>query len=189
MVTAITHDGRHGAEIYWEDFKAFMTGEFTAGKNMLKGDYVLPGGQQLPFGLIIKRLKRHMLLSKIMAGGEERDNVTRQHNLALLDLRAEVFSALTAVGQAWRLFHPDNTPHTVLFSWNEHSTTHHNRTIHITGTWIRHQRRRVFLAADGAQVQALVLAAGRPNGRHSELRGLDSVMGHRSWAWCTAWKT
>lgn len=90
MVTAITHDGRHGAEIFWEDFKAFMTGEFTAGKNMLKGEYVLPGGQHLPFGLIIKRLKRHMLLSQIMAGGDDRDTVARQYKLAMLDLRAEV---------------------------------------------------------------------------------------------------
>lgn len=110
MVTAITHDGRHGAEIFWEDFKAFMTGEFTAGKNMLKGDYVLPGGQQLPFGLIIKRLKRHMLLSRIMAGGEERDNVARQHKLAMLDLNAEVrpekTSASSTMLLSWRLVNP-----------------------------------------------------------------------------------
>lgn len=64
-----------------------MTGEFIAGKNLLHGDYVLPGGQSLPFGLIIKRLKRQQLLEKIMAGGEQRDTVTKQHHEACLRLQ------------------------------------------------------------------------------------------------------
>ena len=87
MVHAITHEGMHGDEIYWKDFRSFMTGEFIAGKNLLNGSYVLPGGQALPFGLIIKRLKRHQLLTKIMAGGEERDIVTKQHHEASLMLQ------------------------------------------------------------------------------------------------------
>lgn len=87
MVNAISREGRHGSGIHWKDFRAFMTGEFIAGKNLLNGDYMLPGGQSLPFGLIIKRLKRHKLLTKIMAGGEQRDTVTRQHHEASLMLQ------------------------------------------------------------------------------------------------------
>jgi hypothetical protein len=79
MVNAIKGEGRHGDEIHWEDFRTFMTGEFTKGVNMLQGDYVLPGGQSLPFALIIKRLKRHLLLKTVMEGGEERDRISKLH--------------------------------------------------------------------------------------------------------------
>ena len=58
MCTAISSNAR-GRDINWIDFKCYMAGEFTAGRNMLSGDYVLPTGQALPFGLTIKRLKRY----------------------------------------------------------------------------------------------------------------------------------
>ena len=31
--------------ISWDDFRAYMAGEFAAGRNMLSGTYVLPSGQ------------------------------------------------------------------------------------------------------------------------------------------------
>jgi hypothetical protein len=90
MVNAITSAGRHGSEIYWEDFFNFMTSEFIAGKNLISGDYVLPGGQSLPFGLIIKRLQRYHLLSKILAGKEERESVLKQYYDSMIRLRVRL---------------------------------------------------------------------------------------------------
>lgn len=54
------------------------------------GDYVLPTGQALPFGLTLKRLKRHRLLATICAGGPARDSIARQWEHAMVDRHAVV---------------------------------------------------------------------------------------------------
>jgi hypothetical protein len=95
MVEAMSSDGRHGRNILWEDFKAYMTAEFTAGHNMLNGDYILPTGQAFPFALQIKRLKRWRLMGKVMAGGRDRDDIAKQHEHAMLANDGEVRSSPT----------------------------------------------------------------------------------------------
>lgn len=75
---------RGGGTIAWDDFRAYMAAEFAAGRNLLAGTYVLPSGQALPFGLTIKRLKRHRLLRSVMAGGPQRAAVARQWEHAML---------------------------------------------------------------------------------------------------------
>lgn len=97
MVEAMSSEGRHGTTICWEDFKAYMTGEFTAGRNMLSGHYILPTGQALPFGLQIKRLKRHQLLDRVMAGGAARDEISKQHEHAMLPQAGQARSPRSAL--------------------------------------------------------------------------------------------
>jgi hypothetical protein len=94
MVEAMSSDGRHGDNILWEDFKAYMTAEFTAGHNLLDGEYILPTGQAFPFGLQIKRLKRWQLMRKVMAGGQDRDEIAKQHQHAMLSEDGEVWYCL-----------------------------------------------------------------------------------------------
>ena len=84
MVVAMTHASSRRSAIGWADFRAYLAAEFAAGRNLLAGSYVLPTGQPLPFGLTIKRLKRHRLLRSVMAGGADREAVARQWEHALL---------------------------------------------------------------------------------------------------------
>ena len=105
MVEAMSREGRHGTTICWDDFKAYMTGEFTAGRNMLSGHYILPTGQALPFGLQIKRLKRHQLLDRVMAGGTARDEITKQHEHAMLPEAGQARAmAASCTCSAWATF-------------------------------------------------------------------------------------
>ena len=84
MVVAMTRASSRRGAIGWADFRAYLAAEFAAGRNLLVGSYVLPTGQPLPFGLTIKRLKRHRLLRSVMAGGADREAVARQWEHALL---------------------------------------------------------------------------------------------------------
>ncbi|GIL85191.1 hypothetical protein Vretifemale_13778 [Volvox reticuliferus] len=52
--------------IDWEEFEVFMTEEFAAGKSLLSGEYLLPSGTSLNFGVMIGKLKRNRLLHDIM---------------------------------------------------------------------------------------------------------------------------
>lgn len=52
--------------IGWDEFEVFMTEEFTAGKSLLSGEYLLPSGTSLNFGVMIGKLKRNKLLRDIM---------------------------------------------------------------------------------------------------------------------------
>eukprot|EP00201_Polytomella_parva_P012698 CAMPEP_0175059024 /NCGR_PEP_ID=MMETSP0052_2-20121109/12193_1 /TAXON_ID=51329 ORGANISM="Polytomella parva, Strain SAG 63-3" /NCGR_SAMPLE_ID=MMETSP0052_2 /ASSEMBLY_ACC=CAM_ASM_000194 /LENGTH=323 /DNA_ID=CAMNT_0016324509 /DNA_START=32 /DNA_END=1000 /DNA_ORIENTATION=- len=52
--------------IGWEEFEVFMTEEFSAGKNLLSGEYVLPSGLALNFGVMIGKLKRDKLIQEVM---------------------------------------------------------------------------------------------------------------------------
>jgi hypothetical protein len=47
--------------------------EFAAGKHLLSGEYILPSGLSLPFGVMISKLKRSQMLGDVIAGGEARD--------------------------------------------------------------------------------------------------------------------
>ncbi len=44
----------------------FMTEEFAAGKNLLSGEYLLPSGLSINFGVMIGKLKRDKLLGDVM---------------------------------------------------------------------------------------------------------------------------
>ena len=46
--------------------QVFMTEEFAAGKNLLSGEYLLPSGLSLNFGVMIGKLKRDKLLGDVM---------------------------------------------------------------------------------------------------------------------------
>ncbi|WIA21298.1 hypothetical protein OEZ85_000531 [Tetradesmus obliquus] len=65
-------DANHDGCIGWGEFEAFMMDEFAAGKHLLSGEYVLPSGMALPFGVMIRQLKRTQMLSEITQGGESR---------------------------------------------------------------------------------------------------------------------
>ncbi|GLC43410.1 hypothetical protein PLESTM_001470500 [Pleodorina starrii] len=52
--------------IDWDEFEVFMTEEFAAGKSLLSGEYLLPSGTSLNFGVMIGKLKRNKLLRDIM---------------------------------------------------------------------------------------------------------------------------
>ena len=43
--------------------------EFSAGKNLLSGEYVLPSGVAIPFGAMISKLKREKLVGDLMQVG------------------------------------------------------------------------------------------------------------------------
>jgi hypothetical protein len=102
MVAAMSSDSRSN-DILWDDFKCYMAGEFAAGRNMLNGNYILPTGQALPFGLTIKRMKRHRLMSKVLAGGMERYDVMKQHEHAMLHDDTVVCSAKRSASASVRI--------------------------------------------------------------------------------------
>ncbi|PNH08704.1 hypothetical protein TSOC_004735 [Tetrabaena socialis] len=58
--------------IGWDEFEVFMTQEFAAGKNLLSGEYLLPSGLAINFGVMIGKLKRNKLLSDVMKEGARR---------------------------------------------------------------------------------------------------------------------
>ncbi|GFR39719.1 hypothetical protein Agub_g200 [Astrephomene gubernaculifera] len=58
--------------IDWDEFEVFMTEEFAAGKNLLSGEYLLPSGLAINFGVMIGKLKRDKLLGDVMKEGQQR---------------------------------------------------------------------------------------------------------------------
>ncbi len=58
--------------ISWLEFETFMMAELAAGKHLLSGEYVLPSGLALPFGVMINKLKRDRMMGDIMEVGEGR---------------------------------------------------------------------------------------------------------------------
>ncbi|EFJ40760.1 hypothetical protein VOLCADRAFT_119867 [Volvox carteri f. nagariensis] len=59
--------------IDWEEFEVFMTEEIAAGKSLLSGEYLLPSGTSLNFGVMIGKLKRNKLLRDIMEDPSRRN--------------------------------------------------------------------------------------------------------------------
>ncbi|KAG2448440.1 hypothetical protein HYH02_006332 [Chlamydomonas schloesseri] len=59
--------------IGWDEFEVFMTEEFAAGKSLLSGEYLLPSGLALNFGVMIGKLKRDKLLGDVMQEGAARN--------------------------------------------------------------------------------------------------------------------
>lgn len=57
--------------IGWDEFEVFMTEEFAAGKQLLSGEYLLPSGLAINFGVMIGKLKRDKLM------GDVQDNSRR----------------------------------------------------------------------------------------------------------------
>ncbi|KAF6255340.1 hypothetical protein COO60DRAFT_1627563 [Scenedesmus sp. NREL 46B-D3] len=64
LLAALQDANRDGC-IGWGEFEVFMMDEFAAGKHLLSGEYVLPSGMALPFGVMIRQLKRTQMLSEI----------------------------------------------------------------------------------------------------------------------------
>ncbi|KAL6757574.1 hypothetical protein V8C86DRAFT_2622690 [Haematococcus lacustris] len=58
--------------IGWEEFSSFMSAEFNNGKNLLTGEYILPSGTTLNFGVMIGKLKRDKLMQDILKGHSSR---------------------------------------------------------------------------------------------------------------------
>ncbi|GBF95881.1 hypothetical protein Rsub_08472 [Raphidocelis subcapitata] len=65
-------DANRDGRIGWSEFESFLMQEFAAGRHLLSGEYVLPSGLSLPFGVMISKLKRSQMLGDVMAGGEAR---------------------------------------------------------------------------------------------------------------------
>ncbi|KXZ55154.1 hypothetical protein GPECTOR_3g302 [Gonium pectorale] len=58
--------------IGWDEFEVFMTEEFAAGKSLLSGEYLLPSGLSINFGVMIGKLKRDRLLGDVMKDSKRR---------------------------------------------------------------------------------------------------------------------
>lgn len=54
--------------IGWDEFEVFMTEEFAAGKQLLSGEYLLPSGLAINFGVMIGKLKRDKLMGDVQVG-------------------------------------------------------------------------------------------------------------------------
>lgn len=49
--------------------QVFITEEFAAGKSLLSGEYLLPSGLAINFGVMIGKLKRDQLMGDVMQVG------------------------------------------------------------------------------------------------------------------------
>lgn len=93
-------DMNNDGVIGWDEFEVFMTEEFAAGKNLLSGEYLLPSGLSINFGVMIGKLKRDKLLGDVMEEGSRRakwadvarDPILMGNELALMQKAAAATS-------------------------------------------------------------------------------------------------
>ena len=52
--------------ITWRAFESFLMHELAGGASLFEGEYLLPSGQALPFGVMLAAMKRKRLMNNVM---------------------------------------------------------------------------------------------------------------------------
>jgi collagen type III alpha len=71
-------DANQDGVISWEEFRRHMANEMARGKSLLAGEYLLPSGTSLNFGIMLGKLRRDKLMTEVLdvSGGFDSSSIT-----------------------------------------------------------------------------------------------------------------